>query len=310
MTIRTGPFRLETFLAAERESVEAALGRVLEQILPELPDALREPVYHGVLAGGKRIRPILCVTARSACMSRSSGSPDQVEAAYDLAASLELIHAYSLMHDDLPCMDDAALRRGVPTPHTVFGEPTTMRAGLVLIPVSARHAWKSAHRLGLSPERCRSIIRILSRAAGAEGMVGGQALDLLAEERVLTRRELDDLHIRKTGALLTAAAQIGAVAAAASPQVEEALVRYGDAIGLAFQIADDILDATGDATILGKHPSDTELGKSTYVRLLGVDAAREEADDLIRQALGALDSEGIRSEALEALARYMIGRVS
>ena len=298
----------EPFLEVERQKVERALKRALECLLPSLPEELRGPVSHAVLASGKRLRPILCATSFLACSRETLPDTDWADSVYDLAVCLELIHAYSLMHDDLPCMDDAALRRGVPTPHTVYGEAATMRAGIVLIPLAGLQAWRSAGRLGLGPQGCGSVVRILSQAAGVEGMVGGQAMDLLGEGRALSREELNELHRRKTGALLTAAARLGAVAVGAPDEVEEAFARYGRAIGLAFQIADDVLDETADAAALGKNPSDRNLDKSTYVRFLGVEAARKEAEALIEDGLRALRGVGIASTPLTALAWYVVRR--
>ena len=308
MTTGTEVFQLEPFLEVERQKVEEALERALGHLVPPLPEDLKDPVSHGVLAGGKRLRPILCATSFLTCCEEMLPDTDWSNSVYDLAVCLELIHAYSLMHDDLPCMDDAALRRGISTPHTVYGEVVTMRAGMVLIPLAGLQAWKSAGRLGLGPEGCGSVVRILSQAAGVEGMVGGQAMDLLGEGRALSREELDELHRKKTGALFRAAARLGAVAAGATGEVEEAFVRYGRAIGLAFQIADDVLDATADATALGKNSSDRDLDKSTYVRFLGVEAARKEAEALIEDSLRALKGVGIVSPPLAALAWYMVRR--
>ncbi len=302
MSASAPSFDLERFLGEERESVERALERALSDLLPLLQPELVEPTRHAVTTGGKRLRPILCVAAYRAAGGAGS------EAAEDLGVALELIHAYSLMHDDLPCMDDAPLRRGEATPHTVYGEAETMRAGLLLIPLAGLQAWESALGLGTGPERARVILKLLSRAAGIEGMVGGQALDLLAEGRVLQRPEMDELHRMKTGALLTAAARIGAVASGVGYEVQQAFGRYGSAIGLAFQITDDVLDATAEADVLGKLPSDVELEKSTYVVLLGVEAARAEAERLIEEGLRALAQVGIVSEPLEGLAWYAARR--
>ena len=295
-------FSLMRYLDRERERVEAALDGALDRLLPLLSAHVREAVRQGVMSGGKRLRPILCMAAYRAC-----GGPDR-EGVVHVAAALELIHAYSLMHDDLPCMDDAPLRRGRPTPHAVHGEAPTVLGGGALIPGAHLHLWRSASEMGLSPEACRELVVILARAAGAGGMVGGQALDLLGEGRRLDREELDGLHRRKTGALLTAALSMGAVAARADGNVREALEDYGRAIGLAFQIADDVLDATADAEALGKNPSDAELDKSTYVALLGVDEARAEARRLVRLALASLEDGDIDSPALESLASYVVER--
>lgn len=295
-------FSLARYLDQERERVEVALGGALDRLLPLLSVQVREAVRQGVMSGGKRLRPILCMAAYRAC-----GGSDR-EGVVHVAAALELIHAYSLMHDDLPCMDDAPLRRGRPTPHAVYGEAPTVLGGGTLIPGAHLHLWRSASEMGLPPEACRKLVAILARAAGAGGMVGGQALDLLGEGRRLDREELDGLHRRKTGALLTAALSMGAVAARAESDVREALEGYGRAIGLAFQIADDVLDATADAEALGKNPSDAELDKSTYVALLDVDEARAEARRLVRVALASLEDGGIESPALESLASYVVER--
>ena len=297
-----GAFSLERFLDRERVAVEGALGQALDALLPLLDPQVRDAVRQGVTSGGKRLRPILCVAAYRAC-----GGPDE-EGARQVAAALELIHAYSLMHDDLPCMDDAPLRRGRPTPHAVHGEASTVLGAGALIPAAHLHLWHSASEMGLPDGVRRDLVRILARAAGAGGMVGGQALDLLGEGRRLERGELDGLHRRKTGALLTAALSMGAVAARAQDGVREALEAYGRAIGLAFQIADDVLDATADADALGKNPSDAELDKSTYVALLGVAEARGEARRLVREAREALRDGGIESPALDGLAAYVVDR--
>ena len=308
MTQEIEAFRLQPFLETERRKADSALDRALEELLPLLPQTLREPISYGVLAGGKRLRPILCSAAFSACEPVTPVDSDGSDSAYDLAACLELIHAYSLMHDDLPCMDDAELRRGRPTPHTLYGEPATKGAGVALISLAGLQAWTSARRIGLDMERTRAVVQILCEAAGAYGMVGGQAIDLLGEGHALSRTELDELHHRKTGALLSAAARIGAVAAGAPAGVEEALGQYGKTIGLAFQIVDDVLDATADAETLGKKPSDRDLKKSTYVGALGIEGARREADRLIQEAVRVLRRVGVRSEPLEGLAWHMTQR--
>lgn len=289
-------------LAVERERVEDALARTVESLEPDFPLRLLEPVRHAVLSGGKRLRPILCVAAYRAC-----GGGD-APAAYDLAASVELIHAYSLMHDDLPCMDDADLRRGQPTAHRLFGEADTMTAGAALIPAAALQAWRAARALGCDEAAAGEVVGILAAAAGGGGMVGGQLLDLLAEGRTLEAPELDDLHRRKTGALLTASLRMGAVAAGADPGAREALEAYGEAVGLAFQIADDILDATATAEELGKEPSDLTLEKSTYVGLHGLEEARRRALGEVERARDALDGAGLDAPLLEELAAYVVER--
>jgi geranylgeranyl pyrophosphate synthase len=229
------------------------------------------------------------------------------EAIYDLGASLELVHAYSLMHDDLPCMDDAPLRRGHPTTHRVHGEAAAVAAGAALIPLAALQALVAGRVLGLGAA-ASGLAAELCRAAGAGGMVGGQALDLLAEGERLSATELDRLHRLKTGALLTAALRMGALAGGASETLLAALDSYGRAVGLAFQIADDVLDATATAEALGKHPSDHALGKSTYVSLYGLEEAQRRALAEVVRAHGALLEGGVDAPALHALADFVVNR--
>lgn len=295
-------FNLDRFLVGELVSVEAALERALESLVPHLRAELAGPVRHAVLTGGKRLRPILCAAAYSAV----GGEPSS--GVYDLAVSLELIHAYSLMHDDLPCMDDAELRRGKATPHTLFGERHTTLAGLALIPAASLQAHRSATMLGCPDTAVREIVSELNRASGAGGMVGGQLLDLLGEQSTLTAEELDALHRLKTGALLMASLVMGGLAAAASRGQLQALRAYGRAIGLAFQVTDDLLDSTSSAEELGKNPSDLVLGKSTYVSLYGAEEAERRATALSEEARGALLGASIESAALFSLAVYVVER--
>jgi geranylgeranyl pyrophosphate synthase len=292
---------LKQFLTQERVRVEGALEEALAVLLPRIPEPFRDALRHGVTSGGKRLRPILCVAAYRAV----GGTGDGI---YPLAVSLELIHAYSLMHDDLPCMDDADLRRGEPTTHKAHGEASTTVAGALLIPAAALHAYESAQAMGLPEEECRLLVGEISRAAGGGGMVGGQFLDLLGEDQKLSAEELDDLHKRKTGALLRASLRMGGIAAGATPEELTALDRYGEAIGLAFQIADDLLDATSSAQELGKNPSDAELGKSTYVSLFGIEDAGRRAREEVELAVAALAKGGLASRELDALARYIVER--
>jgi len=293
---------LAAYLEAQQAPVEAALARALDALPAELTSEVREAARHGVTGGGKRLRPILCVTAYRAC------GGDPTEAAYDLAASLELIHAYSLMHDDLPCMDDADLRRGRPTTHRGHGEDVTMVAGAALIPAAALQALAACRALGCAMGQGIAVTQALLEASGAGGMVGGQWIDLLGEGQALGAEELDGLHRRKTGALLQASLLMGALAAGATPNVQEGLREYGAAIGLAFQIADDILDATQSAETLGKNPSDAALDKSTYVSLYGLAEARTRAEREVERAVSALSRAGLDAPMLAALARYVVDR--
>lgn len=305
MTLAFSEEQLKEYLSAERDSVEVALKEALTEIVPRIPPSFREALSHGVSSGGKRIRPILCVAAFTAVHRAASGVSTGI---YALAASLELIHAYSLMHDDLPCMDDAALRRGEATTHIVHGEIETTVAGALLIPAASVIAYRGASTLGLSEDLAASLVRELSAAAGGGGMVGGQVLDLLGEDQSLTAAQLDDLHRRKTGALLRSSLRMGGMAAQAREAELEGLEEYGDCIGLAFQIADDLLDATSSAQELGKNPSDAELGKSTYVSLFGIEEATRKARELVTTAQDALVRGGLHSPELHALARYIVER--
>ena len=292
---------LRGFLSHEREQVEIALEGAVANLLPRIPEGFGPALRHGVTSGGKRLRPILCVAAYRAAGGGDGGI-------YGLAVSLELIHAYSLMHDDLPCMDSAELRRGEPTTHWIHGDGPTTVAGALLIPAAALQAWEGARAMGLPEEACRTLVEELAQAAGGGGMVGGQVLDLLGEEKTLSAEELDDLHKRKTGALLKASLRMGAIAARATPSQLAGLDGYGESIGLAFQIADDLLDATSSADELGKNPSDAELGKSTYVSLFGVEEAGRKARMLVSHAVEALRECGLEAPELEALARYIVER--
>ena len=294
------PADLSAWLAEEGEQVGHALEVAVERLSGSVPAPVGEAIRHGVMSGGKRLRPILCATAYRAC--GGSGDP------YGLAASLEMIHAYSLMHDDLPCMDDADLRRGRPTTHVEHGEGVTATAGAALIPAAAQEALSQARRLECGESGATAVAQTLLEAAGAGGMVGGQWLDLEGEGQSLGGDDLDGLHRRKTGALLAASLVMGAQAANADSETTEALFEYGRAIGLAFQIADDILDATQSAEALGKNPSDAELDKSTYVSLYGLDEARVRAEEQVQRAQNALSQGNLRAPALEALARYIIER--
>ena len=293
------------FLGGERlRSVESALERSVDAFAKCTPSTVAAAARHGALAGGKRIRPLLLVAA----YEEAGAVPD--DRVYDLAASVELIHAYSLMHDDLPCMDDAPLRRGSPTVHVVHGAHAATVAGALLIPWAATRAFESSLALGCSESGARKIAAHLLEAAGAGGMIGGQALDLLGESASLEEPDLAELHILKTASLLSAALSVGGMAARAGKALLAALGSFGRDVGLAFQVTDDVLDATVGADVLGKRPSDAERGKSTYVALLGVEGARAHARRLVERALAALDMAGFAAPRLRQLARFVVGRGS
>lgn len=290
------------FMEVCRQPVESALERSVDALASVAPRSVAAAVRDGVLGGGKRIRPLLLVAAYE-----EAGAVVE-EPVYDLAASVEMIHAYSLMHDDLPCMDDAPLRRGSPTAHIVHGAGAATVAGVLLIPWAATRAYESSVALGRSENQARAVAVHLLEAAGAGGMIGGQALDLLGEGRSLDEHDLAELHTLKTGALLAAALEVGAMAAGAGRALLAALGSFGRDLGLAFQVTDDVLDATATEDVLGKRPSDAERDKSTYVALMGIEGARAHARRLVERALASLDGAGLSAFRLRELARFIVRR--
>jgi geranylgeranyl pyrophosphate synthase len=283
-----------------------------------LPAAIR----YSLLSAGKRLRPTLVFAAADAVGGLGEGTPlepggpgapGEPRAPGDglaaLAAAVEVVHAYSLVHDDLPSMDNDDLRRGRPTTHRAFDVATATVAGYQMVALGARVLDAGCVALALEPARRRAIALELFRAAGAGGMIGGQALDLEAEGRRLPVGELEDVHRRKTGALIAAAAVIGGIAAGAPAAACEALRGYGADVGLAFQIYDDVLDATATSAQLGKTAGkDAAFAKSTFVTLLGVGAARAEAEHLAARAVDHLRQAGLVSPTLVALAHYIVTR--
>ncbi len=253
---------------------------------------------------GKRVRPALVLASYRAAGGTAPGIAG-------IAAAVEIVHTYSLVHDDLPCMDDDAQRRGRPTTHVAFDVATATRAGFVLVPVAVEELVAAATELGLGSEQLGRMGEILLEASGIRGMVGGQWLDLEAEGKRLGLEELVEIHRRKTGALITAACALGGLAAGADDDTLAALTEYGREVGLAFQIADDLLDATATTEQLGKTAGrDATLAKATYVSVLGLDGARGEAHrhaDLASSAVGRLGAAGT---ALRTLAGYIVQRRS
>ena len=288
--------------AAElRVAVEAGLARVSRERLDKLPEGVAHPIRYSIDSGGKRLRGMLLLAAYRA----AGGAGD----ASGLAAAVELIHAYSLVHDDLPCMDDDDVRRGRPTAHRVFGVRAATVAGAVMIPLAARTAYDAAVALVLPGKTGCMIVKVLMRAAGAAGMIGGQLADLDAEGAELAREELDLIHSAKTGALIAATLEIGGLAAGAREPRVRALVDFGSRIGLAFQIMDDVLDVTSSTDKLGKTTGrDVALGKSTYPGLLGVDGATARANSLVASACRDLRSQDMHTAELEELATFVVSR--
>src|SRR5690349_20173401 len=266
------------------------------------PAPVPEAMRYSLLSTGKRLRPTLVFAAAEAVGGLAEGVAE-------LAAALEVVHAYSLVHDDLPCMDNDDLRRGRATTHRAFDVPTAVVAGYHMVALGARVLDAGLAALALAPAARRGIALELFRAAGAGGMIGGQALDLEAEGRRLPPTELENVHRRKTGALISAACVIGAMAAGAPGATCEALRGYGADVGLAFQIYDDVLDATATSDQLGKTAGkDAGAGKSTFVTLLGASAARAEAERLATRAVDRLRQAGLVSPTLAALAHYIVTR--
>ncbi|HYC31529.1 MAG TPA: polyprenyl synthetase family protein [Gemmatimonadales bacterium] len=291
-------------LAEARERTDAILERWAAKLRAELPGRDGEALDYALRTPGKRVRAALLMAAYRA----TGGTSPAIDEA---AAAVEIVHTYSLVHDDLPCMDDDDLRRGRPTTHRRFDVTTATRAGFLLVPVAARVLAEAAGSLGLPAPTLGRMAGELFEAGGIEGMVGGQWLDLEAERRTLSLPELRDVHRGKTGALIRASCVLGGLAAEAGASGVAALTAYGEEIGLAFQIADDVLDATATSETLGKTAGrDAVLAKSTYVSLMGVGAAREEADRLARRAVEHLERAGLPSGALGALAGYIVTRNS
>lgn len=286
--------------------VERALGQVesaLERWVPvDAPAGLGEAMRYGVLDGGKRVRPLLVLAACEAV----AGEP---AAALRAAVAVELIHAYSLIHDDMPCMDNDVLRRGKPTVHVRFGEAQAMLAGDAMQAL-AFEVLTPDDDPALPPALQATLCRLLARAAGHRGMAGGQAIDLANVGRALDEAALRDMHRRKTGALLEASVLMGAACGAVDEAAWKELVAYGAAIGLAFQVVDDILDVTQPSTTLGKSAGkDVDANKPTYVSVLGLDAARARARALHDDALAALARSALpATRRLRELADLIVER--
>lgn len=298
--------------AAWQAAQLARVERALDEWMPaQAPAGLGEVMRYAVQGGGKRLRPLLALAACEAV----EGAP---QAALRAACAVELIHAYSLVHDDMPCMDNDVLRRGKPTVHVRFGQAQALLAGDALQALAFEILTpepSAATSADIPADMQAALCRLLARAAGADGMAGGQAIDLASVGLPLTEPELRAMHRRKTGALLLASVRMGAACAARPLPAAalQALDAYGQALGLAFQVVDDVLDVTADSALLGKTAGkDAAAGKPTYVSLLGLEAARQLAADLLAQAenaLNALQASGLaRVQPLHALARQVVQR--
>ena len=287
------------------ESWRHLINQALIQWLPNDTgqDEIVAAMNHSLHAGGKRLRPILCIAACEAAGGRG-------RTALPACCALEMVHTYSLIHDDLPAMDDDHLRRGQPTCHIAFSEATAILAGDALVTKAFHLLAQHALNRPAPDHLCwLRVIQHLAEAAGHEGMIEGQMQDIHSEGRRLNLTQLEGLHRLKTGALIKAAVKIGAEIGSATRAEKTALVRYADAIGLAFQVQDDILNIDGDPEKLGKHVgTDQRRGKNTYPALIGMTAARIKAEELIGQALRALDIFDTKTEPLRAIAEYIIAR--
>ncbi len=292
---------LEAYLQAQQQRLEVALGRYLPAPDAE-PPVLSEAMRYSVFAGGKRVRPVLLLAATDAVGGDS-------EAVLPAACALEFVHTYSLIHDDLPAMDDDDYRRGQLTSHKVFGEAVAILAGDALLTYAFEVMAGPDLTSRFAPAMLLEATRCLARAAGWSGMVGGQVVDMASEGREVSLDVLEYIHRHKTGALIGAAVTIGGLLGGGSAAQLEALKRYGQAIGLAFQIADDALDVEGDSTALGKQAGqDEKHGKATYPALVGVEASRQHAAALLKEALTALDDFDAGAERLRQLARFIVNR--
>ena len=304
MKVNAVPFELKPWLASQQTRVEALLTSRMNDLARRAPAKLAEAMRYSLLDGGKRLRPVLCLAFADAVASASNGGG---VAADDAACALEQIHTYSLIHDDLPSMDNDDLRRGRPTSHKAFGEAMAILAGDALLTdaftlLATGHEREQALRGRLVAE--------LARASGAGGMVGGQVLDI-AEDRPAELDYLLKLHRSKTGALITAACRLGAIAGGADASKLEAATVFGDSVGLAFQIADDLLDVTASAESMGKPTgADAAAGRHTFPAVVGFEASKNMAWESVRRAQQAVRAFDGEDGPLAALAAYSVERSS
>lgn len=294
---------LDSEFQAWMGSVQARMESVLARVLPAahlVPARLHDAMRYSTLEGGKRVRPLLAFAAGEV----SGAAPERLEIA---AAAVECIHAYSLVHDDLPCMDDDTLRRGKPTVHVEYDEATALLVGDAL--QSLAFQLLAEHRLADDARIQLDMVKTLAQAAGSRGMAGGQQIDLEATGKPLTLPELELMHIHKTGALIRAAVRLGATCGALSKEDERKLDRYAKAIGLAFQVVDDVLDYDASTATLGKTAGkDSQRGKPTYVSALGLSRAREFAEELRAEAHVSLEGIGAPARRLGELADFIVLR--
>lgn len=292
---------LTAYIKQQSQRVNTTLQHYMD-FNPAPFDLLAESMAYSLFAGGKRIRPILCLAGTEVVGGKS-------EAALPFACALEMIHTYSLVHDDLPVMDDDDLRRGRPTNHTKYGEAQALLAGNALLTLAFQICLEAAEK-GVVPHRTAvEVLSEFTRSIGVMGVMGGQSLDILWEGRELTLENVETVCHNKTATLIATSIQSGAMVGNATADQLASLMDYGQAIGLAFQVADDILNVSGDAAKLGKSTgTDQAKGKTTYAGLLGLEGAKAMAEDLLTRALGALEFFGPEAWMLREIARYIVHR--
>ncbi len=293
-------FELTSYIEQKNQIIEASLARMIQD--SQSSQTLVEAMKYSLMAGGKRIRPVLCLAACEAV----GGMPED---ALPAACALEMIHTYSLIHDDLPAMDDDALRRGKATCHIAFDEATAILAGDALLTLAFEVLSAVPCDDGSQASQWLKVIRLISEAAGYQGMIQGQMLDIASEGIKLSTDDLETMHRLKTGALIETSLACGALLGGADRRQQDLLTDYGRKIGLAFQVADDILNVEGNPQLLGKAVgTDRKRAKSTYPSILGVQAAREFSKKLVQEALQALETFDKQADPLRGIATYIIER--
>ena len=297
---------LKAYLKNKKEAVDSFLDHALPAA-DLVPASLHGSIRYSVEAGGKRVRPVLAIAAAEAVAGTGVSVPGLLAA----ASAIEMIHTYSLIHDDLPAMDDDDFRRGRPTNHKVYGEAVAILAGDALLTYAFDLLTNPEHVGGMKPETLVSIIREIAVASGNAGMVGGQVVDIESEGKEVDFATLEYIHTHKTGALIRASVRVGALAAGATEKELKALTRYGVDAGLAFQIADDILDIEGCQEEIGKDVgSDIARGKKTYPAFVGLEESKARAKELAGSAVKALDIFGTGADPLREIAAYIVSRRS
>lgn len=294
---------LKNYLKERQKSINTFIDNYFDDTVK--PDLLKDSIVYSLSAGGKRIRPVLCIAAYEACGGRT-------EDVIPFAVAIEFIHTYSLIHDDLPAMDNDDLRRGKPTNHKVFGEGMAILAGDALL-TEAFYLLSNSESSTINnhPSAILRVIREIACASGMHGMVGGQSQDLLSEDVEPDDEALSFIHRHKTAALIAASVRVGGILAGCDEERLVNLTRYGENVGLAFQVIDDILDVEGETEILGKPKgSDEKKKKMTYPRLYGIERSKEMALDLIRDAINSLSVFDERADPLREIARYLVERKS